>query len=125
MFDFKVCNYFLFKVLNHQEELKKLLVGTDFFVGQPNYLYVTLFADINSAQNFEYDNLYINYFVKLPLGWECNNSGSLSGVTQTSYKNSQGIAHFCHLFEINFFLNLQSFEGNFAFKINNKLLMLL
>ncbi|KAK6636598.1 hypothetical protein RUM43_010260 [Polyplax serrata] len=98
------------KVLNHQEELKNLLIGTEFTAGQPNYLYVTLLGDIISGENFEYNHLHVNYYIKLPTGWECTSASSLSGATQTGSENSQGVTHFSHPFEFNLFTDLQSFE---------------
>ena len=39
-------------------------------------------AELVSAQDFEYDGLFIHYFVELPLGWSATKESQLWGITQ-------------------------------------------
>ncbi|EEB11297.1 hypothetical protein Phum_PHUM105540 [Pediculus humanus corporis] len=103
--------YWLFHASNDiTNEMKKLHIGSDFFSGDSNNLYTTVLGDIISAKNFEYSNLYIKYFVKMPPEWEIFNSDDLFGITHISKQNSRGTAYFSHLFEFNLYANLQLFK---------------
>ena len=46
-----------------------------------NLLYVHLFLEILSARNFEYDNIHVRYFIKLPEGWFTEDQQNLRGQT--------------------------------------------
>mmetsp|Transcript_7138 Transcript_7138/g.12372 ORF Transcript_7138/g.12372 Transcript_7138/m.12372 type:complete len:611 (+) Transcript_7138:335-2167(+) len=68
-------------------QLRKNLVGSKFEAlpgPSPNALRVILNMELMSARGFNYDNLYIEYFVKLGPGWWTSNKKALRGVTQIS-----------------------------------------
>ncbi|XP_066492194.1 tectonic-like complex member MKS1 isoform X2 [Tiliqua scincoides] len=66
----------------HKEYLSGL-VGSDFETTLPGALRLLVNGEIVSAQGYEYDNLYIHFFLELPCRWSCPPSQLLSGVTQT------------------------------------------
>ncbi|VVC44581.1 B9 domain [Cinara cedri] len=65
---------------------------------------IEIFAEIKSASGFEYDNLFIRYCVDLPSGWECPNTDSLRGTTQTCRRNNNMISIFSYLFNVTIIL---------------------
>ncbi|XP_061460937.1 tectonic-like complex member MKS1 isoform X2 [Rhineura floridana] len=66
----------------HKEYLNGL-VGSDFEMAPPGALRLFVNGEIVSAQGYEYNNLYIHFFLELPSCWSCPPSQQLSGVTQT------------------------------------------
>ena len=44
-------------------------------------------GEIVSARDFEYDGLFVHYFVELPMGWNATTESQLIGMTQR-YKKS-------------------------------------
>uniref|UniRef100_A0A8C8BLE5 MKS transition zone complex subunit 1 n=1 Tax=Otus sunia TaxID=257818 RepID=A0A8C8BLE5_9STRI len=59
-----------------------------------------------SAQGYEYDNLYVHFFVELPSRWSSPVFQQLSGVTQTCATKTVGwdkVAHFCYPFTLDMF----------------------
>nr|XP_021519623.1 Meckel syndrome type 1 protein [Meriones unguiculatus] len=93
----------------HKEYLSSL-VGTDFeMVGSSASCRAVSF-EVISAQGFEYDNLYIHFFVELPpTNWSSPSFLQLSGVTQTCATKSLGmdkVAYFSYPFTFEaFFLH--------------------
>lgn len=65
---------------------------------------------IISANDFEYDHLYIEYHLELPHGF--TTISDTKGVTQISSKNSKGIAHFGYIFELNLNYHIDLLEEN-------------
>lgn len=75
----------------HKEYLSSL-VGTDFEMTDPGVLRLFVNGEVVSAQGFEYDNLYIHFFVELPpTNWSSPSFLQLSGVTQTCATKSLGM----------------------------------
>ncbi|XP_022542136.2 Meckel syndrome type 1 protein isoform X2 [Astyanax mexicanus] len=66
----------------HKDYLNSL-VGQDFEMPPPGILRLMVNGEIVSAQGYEYDNLYVNFFLELPNSWSSVPFQSLSGVTQT------------------------------------------
>lgn len=93
----------------HKEYLSSL-VGTDFEMTDPGVLRLFVNGEVVSAQGFEYDNLYIHFFVELPpTNWSSPSFLQLSGVTQTCATKSLGmdkVAYFSYPFTFEaFFLH--------------------
>ncbi|XP_054857378.1 tectonic-like complex member MKS1 [Eublepharis macularius] len=107
----------LFKDLysRHKEYLHGL-VGTDFEMTLPGSLRLFVNGEIVSAQGYEYDNLYIHFFLELPSHWSCPPSQPLSGVTQTCATKILGkdrVAFFSFPFTLEvFFTQEDELEGS-------------
>uniref|UniRef100_A0A8C3Y407 MKS transition zone complex subunit 1 n=1 Tax=Catharus ustulatus TaxID=91951 RepID=A0A8C3Y407_CATUS len=59
-----------------------------------------------SAQGYEYDNLYVHFFLELPNQWSSSPFQQLSGVTQTCATKTVGwdkVAYFCYPFTVEMF----------------------
>ncbi|XP_075417656.1 tectonic-like complex member MKS1 isoform X1 [Tenrec ecaudatus] len=74
----------------HKEYLSSL-VGTDFEMTDPGVLRLFVNGEVVSAQGYEYDNLYVHFFVDLPANWSSPASQQLSGITQTCATKSLGM----------------------------------
>ncbi|XP_017717090.1 PREDICTED: Meckel syndrome type 1 protein isoform X2 [Rhinopithecus bieti] len=93
----------------HKEYLSSL-IGTDFEMTVPGALRLFVNGEVVSAQGYEYDNLYVHFFVELPTThWSSPAFQQLSGVTQTCTTKSLGmdkVAHFSYPFTFEaFFLH--------------------
>ncbi|XP_040907533.1 Meckel syndrome type 1 protein isoform X3 [Toxotes jaculatrix] len=73
----------------HKEYLNSL-VGQDFEMPPVGILRYLMNGEIVSAKGFEYDNLYIHFFMELPNNWSSLPFQSLSGVTQTCRTKTLG-----------------------------------
>ncbi|XP_071783046.1 tectonic-like complex member MKS1 isoform X1 [Centroberyx gerrardi] len=96
--------------IRHKEYLNSL-VGQDFEMPPAGILRLLVNGEIVSAKGFEYDNLYIHFFMELPNNWSSLPFQSLSGVTHTCRTKTLGrdnVAFFSYPF---------SFE---AFHMNEK-----
>ncbi|KGL76243.1 Meckel syndrome type 1 protein, partial [Tinamus guttatus] len=72
----------------------------------PGALRLFVNGEIVSAQGYEYDNLYVNFFLELPKCWSSPAFQQLSGVTQTCATKKVGrdnVAYFCYLFTLEMF----------------------
>ncbi|XP_030683013.1 Meckel syndrome type 1 protein isoform X4 [Nomascus leucogenys] len=100
----------------HKEYLSSL-VGTDFEMTVPGALRLFVNGEVVSAQGYEYDNLYVHFFVELPTTrWSSPAFQQLSGVTQTCATKSLGmdkVAHFSYPFTFEAFF-LQEDESSDA-----------
>uniref|UniRef100_A0ABM5EMW5 Tectonic-like complex member MKS1 isoform X1 n=1 Tax=Pogona vitticeps TaxID=103695 RepID=A0ABM5EMW5_9SAUR len=100
----------------HKEYLEGL-VGSDFEMTVPGTLRLIVNGEIVSAQGYEYDNLYIHFFLELPSGWSCPPSQQLSRVTQTCATKTHGrdrVAFFSFPFTLELFLSQEEeSEGSF------------
>ncbi|XP_033626939.1 Meckel syndrome type 1 protein-like [Asterias rubens] len=79
------------------------MVGHDFEQVISGILRLLVYGEIISAKNYEYDNLYVHFFVELPKHWSADRSQQLSGVTQTcSTKeiNRENVAYFSYPFDV-------------------------
>ncbi|NXT27594.1 MKS1 protein, partial [Syrrhaptes paradoxus] len=68
-----------------------------------------------SAQGYEYDNLYVHFFVELPNQWSSPAFQQLSGVTQTCATKAVGwdnVAYFCYLFTLDMFFTQGDESGD-------------
>ncbi|XP_010859949.1 PREDICTED: Meckel syndrome type 1 protein isoform X2 [Bison bison bison] len=85
----------------HKEYLNSL-VGTDFEMTTPGALRLFVNGEVVSAQGYEYDNLYVHFFVELPTSnWSSPAFQQLSGITQTCATKSRGmnnVAYFSYPF---------------------------
>ncbi|KAH0500315.1 Meckel syndrome type 1 protein-like protein [Microtus ochrogaster] len=93
----------------HKEYLSSL-VGTDFEMTVPGALRLFVNGEVVSAQGYEYDHLYIHFFVELPAtNWSSPSFPQFSGVTQTCATKSLGmdkVAYFSYPFTFEaFFLH--------------------
>uniref|UniRef100_A0A672HKN0 MKS transition zone complex subunit 1 n=1 Tax=Salarias fasciatus TaxID=181472 RepID=A0A672HKN0_SALFA len=75
--------------VRHKEYLNSL-VGQDFEMPPMGILRYMMNGEIVSAQGFEYDHLYIHFFMELPNSWSSLPIQSLSGVTQTCRTKTLG-----------------------------------
>ncbi|XP_067328178.1 tectonic-like complex member MKS1 [Anolis sagrei] len=101
----------------HKEYLSGL-VGSDFEMTVPGALRLFVNGEIVSAQGYEYDHLYIHFFLELPSGWSCPPSQPLSGVTQTCTTKTCGwerVAFFSFPFTLEvFFSQEDEAEGSLS-----------
>ncbi|XP_038184553.1 Meckel syndrome type 1 protein isoform X2 [Arvicola amphibius] len=93
----------------HKEYLSSL-VGTDFEMTVPGALRLFVNGEVVSAQGYEYDHLYIHFFVELPAtNWSSPSFPQFSAVTQTCATKSLGmdkVAYFSYPFTFEaFFLH--------------------
>ncbi|XP_049627700.1 tectonic-like complex member MKS1 [Suncus etruscus] len=90
----------------HREYLNSL-VGTDFEMPVPGALRLFVNGEVVSAQGYEYDNLYVHFFVELPTSnWSSPEVHQLSGITQTCVTKSVGmdkVAFFSYPFSLEAF----------------------
>ncbi|XP_040035532.1 tectonic-like complex member MKS1 isoform X2 [Gasterosteus aculeatus] len=91
--------------VRHKEYLNSL-VGQDFEMPPVGILRYMMNAEIVSAKGFEYDNLYIHFFMELPNNWSSLPFQTLSGVTQTCRAKTLGkenVAFFSYPFSFEAF----------------------
>ncbi|XP_028277356.1 tectonic-like complex member MKS1 isoform X1 [Parambassis ranga] len=91
--------------VRHKEYLNSL-VGPDFEMPPVGILRYVMNGEIVAAKGFEYDNLYIHFFMELPNNWSSLPFQSLSGVTQTCRTKTLGkenIAFFSYPFNFEAF----------------------
>uniref|UniRef100_A0A8C1ZHA4 MKS transition zone complex subunit 1 n=1 Tax=Cyprinus carpio TaxID=7962 RepID=A0A8C1ZHA4_CYPCA len=90
----------------HKDYLNSL-VGQDFEMPPPGILRLIVNGEIVSAQGYEYDNLYVHFFLDLPNNWSSVPFHGLSGVTQTCRTSSVGkdVAFFSYPFSFETFFH--------------------
>ncbi|XP_070699949.1 tectonic-like complex member MKS1 [Pempheris klunzingeri] len=91
--------------VRHKDYLNSL-VGQDFEMPPAGVLRYLMNGEIVSAKGFEYDNLYIHFFMELPNNWSSLSFQSLSGVTQTCRTRTLGkenVAFFSYPFSFEAF----------------------
>ncbi|XP_073335269.1 tectonic-like complex member MKS1 [Pagrus major] len=91
--------------VRHKEYLNSL-VGQDFEMPPAGVLRYLMNGEIVSAKGFEFDNLYIHFFMELPNNWSSLPFQSLSGVTQTCRTKTLGkedVAFFSYPFSFEAF----------------------
>ncbi|XP_067393772.1 tectonic-like complex member MKS1 isoform X2 [Emydura macquarii macquarii] len=89
----------------HKEYLNGL-VGSDFETTLPGALRLFVNGEIVSAQGYEYDHLYVHFFLELPSCWSSPAFQQLSGVTQTCATKTLGmdnVAYFSYPFTLEMF----------------------
>ncbi|XP_042355626.1 Meckel syndrome type 1 protein isoform X2 [Plectropomus leopardus] len=75
--------------VRHKEYLNSL-VGQDFEMPPLGILRYVINGEIVSAKGFEYDNLYIHFFMEMPNNWSSLPFQALSGVTHTCRAKTLG-----------------------------------
>lgn len=61
---------FVLQLYSRHAQYLSSIVGTEFELPPPNVLRMVLYGEIVSAQNFEFDNLFVRYIVNVPSkGW--------------------------------------------------------
>ncbi|KYO33264.1 tectonic-like complex member MKS1 isoform X1 [Alligator mississippiensis] len=99
----------------HKEYLSGL-VGSEFEMTIPGTLRLFVNGEIVSAQGYEYDNLYVHFFLELPAHWSSPAFQQLSGVTQTCATKELGgdeVAYFSYPFTLEmFFTQEDESEGS-------------
>ncbi|XP_043910770.1 Meckel syndrome type 1 protein [Protopterus annectens] len=89
------------ELCNRHSDYLNRLVGTEFEETPPGMFRLFVSGEIVSAQGYEYNNLYIHFFLELPEYWESPPYQQLSRVTQTCYTKStvkENIAYFSYPF---------------------------
>uniref|UniRef100_UPI00358ED7DF tectonic-like complex member MKS1 isoform X2 n=1 Tax=Myxine glutinosa TaxID=7769 RepID=UPI00358ED7DF len=79
------------------------LVGNEFETPAPGIRRLLVNGEIVTAKGFEYDNLYVHFFVEFPKGWLVSNEQQLSWETQscaTISADGENTALFSFLFTI-------------------------
>uniref|UniRef100_A0A3B3VRU7 MKS transition zone complex subunit 1 n=1 Tax=Poecilia latipinna TaxID=48699 RepID=A0A3B3VRU7_9TELE len=107
---------------NRHKEYLNSLVGQDFEMvkdilsEQTLVLLIEQFRPYVSANDFEYDNLYINFFMELPNNWSSLPFQSMSGVTQTCRTKSLGkVSFFSYPFSFEaFYMSEKENEGQYC-----------
>ncbi|XP_050785161.1 tectonic-like complex member MKS1 isoform X3 [Gopherus flavomarginatus] len=99
----------------HKEYLNGL-VGSDFEMTLPGALRLFVNGEIVSAQGYEYDHLYVHFFLELPSRWSSPAFQQRSGVTQTCATKTLGrdnVAYFSYPFTLEmFFTQEDESEGS-------------
>ncbi|CAH2219727.1 Meckel syndrome type 1 isoform X1 [Pelobates cultripes] len=93
---------------NRHKEYLNNLVGSEFEMAPVGTLRLFINGEIVSAQKYDYDNLYIHFFMELPKYWSSPGFQELSGVThscKTKTHKRENIAYFCHPFSFEVFLS--------------------
>ncbi|XP_071994173.1 tectonic-like complex member MKS1 isoform X1 [Engystomops pustulosus] len=91
----------------HKEYLNNL-VGSDFEMPPSGALRVFINGEIVSAHEYEYDNLYVHFFMELPKHWSSPAFQEISGVTQSCRSKTherENVAYFSHPFSFEMFLS--------------------
>uniref|UniRef100_A0AAQ5Y8B8 MKS transition zone complex subunit 1 n=1 Tax=Amphiprion ocellaris TaxID=80972 RepID=A0AAQ5Y8B8_AMPOC len=100
--------------VRHKEYLNSL-VGQDFEMPPAGILRYLMNGEIVSAKGFEYDNLYIHFFMELPNNWSSLPFQPLSGVTQTCRTKTlekENVALFSYPFNFEaFYMSEKESEG--------------
>ncbi|XP_036355391.1 Meckel syndrome type 1 protein homolog [Octopus sinensis] len=101
------------ELYQRHNSLLATFIGKEFETVERNVLRVMLFGEIESARNFEYDNLYLHFFVDLPRGWSVPPSQELSWVTQTCQTKVEGkenVAYYSFPFDLELFYQLEQMQ---------------
>ncbi|XP_071502804.1 tectonic-like complex member MKS1 [Diadema antillarum] len=91
------------ELLQRHTDIINSYVGQDFEQIPPGTLRLCILGEILSAKNFEYDGLYVHYFVELPKDWSADRTQMMSGLTHTCYTKEierEYTAYFSHPFEL-------------------------
>ncbi|XP_045468861.1 Meckel syndrome type 1 protein [Harmonia axyridis] len=98
------------KIADYRNSLKNISLSTDFELPSRNKLEVHIFFEIVSGEGFEYNDIYVKYFVELPDKWTCKKPESLEGSTQTCRARYEGeLLVFGHVFDVVLEYDIQDF----------------
>ncbi|KAJ1184994.1 hypothetical protein NDU88_001790 [Pleurodeles waltl] len=95
---------------NRHREYLNSLVGTDFEMPPPGTLRLLINGEVVSAQEYEFENLYVHFFIEFPKHWTSPPFQQLSGVTQTCASKTLGrenVSYFCYPFTFEAFFTQQ------------------
>jgi Meckel syndrome type 1 protein len=72
-------------------------------------------CELVSAEDFDYDTLFVRYLVELPVGWTTVAESQMEGTTVTSKtttnaKTGNSVAHFCHTFTVDLFFDINQLD---------------
>ncbi len=72
-------------------------------------------GELVSARDFDYDGLFVHYFVELPLGWSATADSQLMGMTQRCFtaaepRTGADVAHFSHTFSVDLLFDIDRFD---------------
>lgn len=73
-----------------------------------------LFFEIATGRHFEYNNIYVEYYIDLPNGWT-SRDGPLTGSTHSCSKGDRnGVLYYGHSFDVTLECDIQGFaKGQF------------
>ncbi|KAL4223339.1 Pleiotropic negative transcriptional regulator [Mactra antiquata] len=94
------------EVYSRHKDFLRACVGMDFELPPPDVLRLLVYGEIESAKDFEYDDLYLHFFVDLPKYWTVERHQQLSWVTQTcatKIKGRDDVAYFSFPFHFEAF----------------------
>ncbi|KAM4701758.1 tectonic-like complex member MKS1 [Discoglossus pictus] len=92
---------------NRHKEYLNSLVGSDFEMPPTGSLRLFVNGEIVSAQDYDYDKLYVHFFLELPKHWSSPGFQELSGVTQSCKSKTIGresVGYFSYPFSFEVFL---------------------
>ncbi|XP_046570750.1 Meckel syndrome type 1 protein-like [Haliotis rubra] len=99
------------EVYSRHKDFLGACVGLEFEVPPKDALRLVVFGEIESARDFEFDDIYLHFFVDLPKHWTADRFQPLSWVTQTCSSKVEGIdnvAHFSFPFSFELFYKNES-----------------
>ncbi|XP_061196324.1 uncharacterized protein LOC133204586 [Saccostrea echinata] len=94
------------EVYSRHKDFLSACVGHEFELPPPEVLRLMVCGEIERAKDFEFDDLYIHFFVDIPKNWKVDRHQQLSWVTQTCATKVEGrddVAHFSFPFEFEMF----------------------
>ncbi|XP_060586854.1 tectonic-like complex member MKS1 [Ruditapes philippinarum] len=94
------------EVYTRHKDFLQACVGTEFELPPADVLRLLVYGEIESAKDFEYDDLYLHFFVDLPKYWSVERHQQLSWVTQTCATKVHGrddVAYFSFPFHFELF----------------------
>uniref|UniRef100_A0A0K2U0G2 Meckel syndrome type 1 protein n=1 Tax=Lepeophtheirus salmonis TaxID=72036 RepID=A0A0K2U0G2_LEPSM len=102
------------QVLNHHASFIASEVGKEFespkVEDNDRIFRLCVNGEIVSAKDYDYDNLFVHYFIDVPSGWKEYSKNSGHGMTTTCKTNSKGEAHFCTMFNTDFSFDINRLD---------------
>jgi hypothetical protein len=59
---------FLLQLHEHHSDIRQMQVGSEFEMPHHGIMQVYILGEVASAKHFEYDCLFVHYFIELPKG---------------------------------------------------------
>ncbi|KAH3894237.1 hypothetical protein DPMN_018394 [Dreissena polymorpha] len=103
------------EVYSRHKDFLQACVGGDFDMPRPDVLRMLVYGEIESARNFEYDDLYLHFFVDLPKYWTVERSQPMSWITQTCSTKVVGrddVAYFSFPFNFEVFYHNDNLDAD-------------
>ncbi|KAK3083758.1 hypothetical protein FSP39_002734 [Pinctada imbricata] len=105
------------EMYSRHKDFLQACVGQEFEPIPPDVLRLMVYGEIESARNFEYDHLYLHFFVDLPKHWTARRLDGrhqqLSWVTHTCATKVEGrdeVAHYSFPFKFELFYKNESYD---------------